>query len=76
MYKLSLNNIEAITADVEREKISFSHLKFDLIDHICCDVELLMQQGLAFKEAYQSIRKQFSEEGLISLKGAISFKLW
>ena len=35
MPELSLNHIDQISRDVNREEIRFSHLLEDLIDHIC-----------------------------------------
>jgi len=30
----------------------------DLIDHVCCDVEYEMQQGLTFPEAYRRVKQK------------------
>ena len=53
MPELSLHNIDQISRDISRQEITFSHLLEDLIDHVCCDVENEMQNGLNFSEAYQ-----------------------
>jgi hypothetical protein len=58
MPELSLHHIDQISRDISREEISFSHLLEDLIDHVCCDVEYEMQNGLNFSEAYQRVKQK------------------
>lgn len=58
MPELSIQNIERISRDVRKQEIVFSHLLDELIDHICCDVENEMQDGLTFPEAYGKVRQK------------------
>ena len=58
MPELSFQNIEDITLDIRRQEITFSHLADDLIDHVCCDVENEMQNGLGFTEAYKRVKQR------------------
>lgn len=60
MPELSIQNIERISRDVRKQEIVFSHLLDELIDHICCDVENEMQDGLTFLEAYSKVRQKIS----------------
>ena len=64
MPELNLQHIEKICRDVKRQEITFSHLFDDLIDHVCCDVENEMQNGLSFKEAYNRVKKKIGHRGL------------
>ena len=64
MPELTLNNIDQISSDIRNQEITFSHLLEDLIDHICCDVENEMQQGLSFAEAYRTVRKKMGPRRL------------
>lgn len=64
MDELSYKHIELIKAEVYNAGISCSHLQYDLIDHICCDIENEMQKGLAFEKAYAKVKQQFSSDGL------------
>ncbi len=58
MPELSFQNIEDITLDIRRQEIFFSHLADELIDHLCCDVENEMQNGLGFAEAYKRVKQR------------------
>ena len=64
MPELTLNNIDQISIDVSRQEITFSHLPTDLIDHICCDVENEMSNGLSFSQAYQRVKQKMGSRRL------------
>jgi hypothetical protein len=64
MFELTRRHLDIITADVNKADIAFSHLKYDLIDHICCDLENEMSQGLPFEKAYEIIKKRIGIRGL------------
>jgi hypothetical protein len=64
MPELSLNDIDRISRDIRREEISFSHLLEDLIDHVCCDVEYEMADGLSFNEAYNRVKRKMGSRRL------------
>jgi uncharacterized protein with PQ loop repeat len=81
MPELSLDNIERISRDVRRQEITFSHLFEELTDHICCDVENEMQNGLTFLEAYRRVKqkmhprrlKEIQEETLYTIDNKYRF---
>ena len=58
MPELTQENIGRISIDVKKQEIIFSHLPEELIDHICCDVESEMQNGLTFLEAYRRVKQK------------------
>lgn len=58
MSELTYDNIEQISIDVRRQEISFSNLADELIDHLCCDVEQEMSDGLSFTEAYARVKQR------------------
>ncbi len=64
MPELTLRNIEEISRDVGRQEITFAHLREELTDHICCDVEYEMQKGLSFAEAYPVIKRKLGSRRL------------
>jgi hypothetical protein len=64
MYCLKVDEIATVAKDVENEGINFSHLKFDLVDHICCEIESYMNRGISFAEAYGQVRQKFGIKGL------------
>ncbi len=61
---LTETQTELIINDVEQANIHYSHLRDDLIDHVCCDVENEMQQGYAFSDAYKKVQQRIGYKGL------------
>src|SRR5512136_2035765 len=64
MPELSLHNIDQISRDINSQEIVFSHLLEELIDHVCCDVENEMQNGLNFNQAYLRVKKKMGPRRL------------
>ena len=58
MPELSFQNIDQISSDIRRQEITFPHLADELIDHICCDVEYEMKNGLGFRDAYRTVKEK------------------
>ena len=57
-------HISVIEKDVVHARIFYSHLKEDLVDHICCDVESEMEQGYKFNDAYKMVQQRIGYRGL------------
>lgn len=55
MYQLKQSEIELIRLDIRRQRVTYSHLLDDLVDHVCCDVEEKMSEGLSFNQAYVKV---------------------
>lgn len=64
MQELTAAHIEIIISEVSCAGITFSHLREELIDHYCCDIESLMQQGISFENAFEKVKKIISTKGL------------
>jgi hypothetical protein len=64
MPELSLQNIDQISQDIRKQEITFSHLLDELTDHVCCDVEYEMQNGMSFQEAYNMVKQKLGKRRL------------
>lgn len=64
MPELTLHHIDQISRDISRQEIVFSHLLHDLVDHVCCDVENEMQNGLSFSDAYRKVKEKMGSRRL------------
>jgi hypothetical protein len=64
MPELTIYNIERIAGDVRSHEIIFPHLADELVDHICCDVEYEMENGLNFNEAYNRVKQRIGKRRL------------
>jgi hypothetical protein len=63
-YTLSIANIEFLKKEISKSGLTFSHLRDDLIDHVCCDVEYEMRNGLSFGKAYDLVIEKIGIGGL------------
>lgn len=81
MPEMTLSHIDQICHDIQRQDISYSHLMDELIDHVCCDVEYEMSQGLCFNDAYKKVKskmgprrlKEIQEETLYAIDSKYRF---
>jgi hypothetical protein len=64
MPEMNLMHIDQISSDIRKQEITFSHLMDELIDHVCCDVEYEMKQGMDFSEAYRKVKGKIGSRGL------------
>ena len=64
MQNLTLANIEIISEEVSGAGITLSHLRDELIDHLCCQVEDEMQTGLTFDMAFEKVKSILGHKGL------------
>ena len=63
-FELSIANIEFLKQEISNSGLTYSHLRDDLIDHVCCDIETEMQKGLPFEEAYELVNEKIGMGGL------------
>ena len=62
--ELSISNIEFLKNEISNSGLTYSHLMDDLIDHVCCDVESEMCNGLPFEKAYELVNQKIGIDGL------------
>lgn len=75
MPEMNLRHIDLISSDIRKQEITFSHLMDELIDHVCCDVECEMKQGLDFSEAYNKVRGKIGSRGLKEIQEETLFEV-
>ena len=56
MHELNLQEVEKISMDIEQQGLTYTPLQNELLDHVCCQIELLMDKGLTFNEAYKKVK--------------------
>jgi hypothetical protein len=63
-FSLSASNIEFLKKEISKSGLTYSHLMDELIDHVCCDVEHEMRNGLPFAKAYETVIDKIGIGGL------------
>jgi hypothetical protein len=56
MAELQERQIEEISMDIDQQGLTFTPLKNELLDHICCEIEKEMERGMTFNDAYRKVR--------------------
>ncbi|RPJ65166.1 MAG: hypothetical protein EHM20_17930, partial [Alphaproteobacteria bacterium] len=67
-FSLSASNIEFLKKEIGGSGLTYSHLMDELIDHVCCDVEYEMRNGLPFAKAYEMVKNKIGINGLESIQ--------
>ncbi len=62
MIELQEKQIEKISMDIDQQGLTFIPLKNELLDHICCQIEIAMEQGMTFNEAYRKVRSDMGRK--------------
>jgi len=61
MIKLTPEQANHIRKELEKRSLNKSFLFYEYLDHLCCDVENLMNLGLSFHEAWSSVNRESAE---------------
>ena len=66
MTCLNKEQNEFIRDDLRKRSVSRSFLFNEWVDHVCCDVEAMMNKGVRFEEAYGQISREKLESDISS----------
>jgi hypothetical protein len=58
MYELKEKEIDKISLEIDHQGLTYTLLKNELLDHICCNIEEEMENGMPFNEAYRKVKQQ------------------
>ena len=67
--------VDYIEAQIKKSMIKNKSLSDDLLDHMCCLVEINMKKGLTFEQAYQKAFLQTSPNGYEEIQNETLFLL-
>ena len=73
--KLTAEQVSIIRAHVDQSKITIDSLKDDVLDHLCCVVEILMDRGKAYDAAVQEALHDLAPDGLDEIQHETMFLL-
>jgi len=58
MAELSDREIEILNREIDKQGLTYTQLQKELLDHLCCDIEAKMDEGLEFLRAYEEVRQR------------------
>ena len=62
MHELNAQEIEQVSLDIEQQGLTYTPLQNELLDHVCCQIEQLIEQGLTFNEAYRKVKTEMGKK--------------
>ena len=65
---MNKQHMQAIADYLDKQGVSFEPLREEMLDHIGCDVERLMQTGSSFEEAWQKILNEIPPKQLYAIQ--------
>jgi hypothetical protein len=61
MAELTEKEIRVLNRVIEKDGLTYTELQQELLDHLCCDVEAEMDEGLEFVKALEKVRSDMGK---------------
>lgn len=68
MERLSKEQMDRISQDLEFQGLTFDPLREELLDHLVCDIEIQMKKGSDFSAAWRSVKEKIPENHFKTLQ--------
>lgn len=62
MAELTEKEIRRLNREIQKRGLTYTELQQELLDHLCCDVEAEMEEGLEFVKALEKVRKGMGKD--------------
>jgi len=70
MVEISEKELNLVSSDIDQQGLTYTRLKNELLDHICCNVENYMNDGLTFNEAYRKVKREMGSRRIRQVQDA------
>ena len=67
--------IKRIKNEIEKQNVTFSHLKEDILDHLCCEIENEINNGTDFDIAFNNTFKVIGDKGIKKIEKETIFQI-
>lgn len=75
MKHLLPTEIRQVKAYLENSSLSYEEVRDDILDHICCQIEELLEEGNEFEQAFAVVQEDFSKEELSTIQSNTTYFL-
>ncbi|MCK4880830.1 MAG: hypothetical protein KAS82_09225 [Bacteroidales bacterium] len=58
MADLTDREIEILNREIDKQGLTYTQLQNELLDHLCCDIETKMDEGVEFLKAFEELRSR------------------
>jgi len=70
MLEISETELDQLSRDIDRQGLTYTRLKNELLDHICCNIESYMREGLTFNESYRKVKREMGSRRITQVQDA------
>ncbi len=68
MAELTDNELKALNKEIERGGLTYTELQKELLDHLCCDIEAKMDEGIEFLRALDEVKKEIGKDSIRNIQ--------
>jgi len=61
MAELTKKEIEILNSEIDKQGLTYTQLQKELLDHLCCDIEAKMDEGLEFLKAFEEVQSRLED---------------
>ena len=62
MAELSDKELAFLNREIDKQGLTYTQLQKELLDHLCCDIEAKMDEGIEFLKAFEEVRQRLEND--------------
>ena len=62
MAELSDKELSFLNKEIDKQGLTYTQLQKELLDHLCCDIEAKMDEGIEFLKAFEEVSKRLEND--------------
>jgi len=62
MAELTNKELAFLSEEIDKQGLTYTQLQKELLDHLCCDIEARMDEGIEFLKAFEEVSQRLENE--------------
>jgi len=62
MAELTDKELKILSKEIDKQGLTYTQLQKELLDHLCCDIEAKMEEGIEFLKAFEEVRQRLEND--------------
>jgi len=62
MAELTDRELQILSKEIDKQGLTYTQLQKELLDHLCCDIETKMDEGIEFLKAFEEVRQRLEND--------------
>ncbi len=68
MAALTDRELKILSKEIDKQGLTYTQLQKELLDHLCCDIEAKMDEGIEFLKAFEEVRKRLENDRIQKIR--------